>query len=328
VAIGKTIEQMVGGTGFHAIDFGKVAEVSNESGFADFAVLCRTTEQVRLIGDVLQQAGIPCRQVSRQVLRQAPGTAKLLSLLRVMAGQACYVDLNPLIDLIAPGISRKTLDIFKAWAYAAGMSLAQALRAAVRIPIPGMSTARQKRLAALVHLVHSLKNDCAGRTVPDIVAGCIARTTLAHHLQSDTVQTLLATADQGADLPAFLAAQALQRDTDLHRPDVEKVALMTLHASKGLEFPVVFIAGCEQGVIPFHRPGAEGLDPDEERRLFFVALTRAKERLYLSWARRRMRFGTTADQRLSPFVEDIERRLKQVVCAQPANAVQQQLSLF
>ncbi|KJS29102.1 MAG: hypothetical protein VR64_21605 [Desulfatitalea sp. BRH_c12] len=328
VAIGKTIEQMVGGTGFHAIDFGKVSEVSNESGFADFAVLCRTTEQVRLLGDVLQQAGIPCRQVSRQVLRQAPGTAKLLSLLRVMADQACYVDLNPLIDLIAPGISLKTLDMFKAWAYAAGLSLAQALRAAVRIPIPGMSTARQQRLAALVNLVHSLKNDCTGRTIPDIVAFCIARTTLVNHLQSDDVQTLIAAADQGADLPAFLAAQALQRDTDLHRPDVEKVALMTLHASKGLEFPVVFIAGCEQGLIPFHRPGATGVDLDEERRLFFVALTRAKERLYLSWARRRARFGTTADQRLSPFVEDIERRLKQVVAAQPANAVQQQLSLF
>jgi DNA helicase-2/ATP-dependent DNA helicase PcrA len=85
---------------------------------------------------------------------------------------------------------------------------------------------------------------------------------------------------------------------------------MTLHAAKGLEFPVVFIAGCEDGLIPFKRPPErEGTDVDEERRLFYVAMTRAKERLYLTWARRRRIFGKAAEREMSPFVTHIEQRL-------------------
>lgn len=83
---------------------------------------------------------------------------------------------------------------------------------------------------------------------------------------------------------------------------------MTLHASKGLEFPVVFIAGCEKDFIPFSRPDKQ-TDTDEERRLFYVAMTRAKEQLFLSHVKKRTVYGKTLAREISPFVSDIEERL-------------------
>jgi DNA helicase-2/ATP-dependent DNA helicase PcrA len=82
---------------------------------------------------------------------------------------------------------------------------------------------------------------------------------------------------------------------------------MTMHAAKGLEFPVVFIAGCEKDLIPLNRQGAE---PAEERRLFYVAMTRSMERLYLTRAKKRSIYGELLSRSPSPFVADIETRLK------------------
>jgi DNA helicase-2/ATP-dependent DNA helicase PcrA len=123
---------------------------------------------------------------------------------------------------------------------------------------------------------------------------------------------------------------ALQQDTDLYRPEVQKVAVMTLHAAKGLEFPVVFVTGCEDNLLPLQRPGSKTVDIAEERRLFYVGLTRAREQLYLTWARKRTLYGKTREQCQSPFVSDIEERLKRYLTAQskPQKNSQEQLSLF
>jgi DNA helicase-2/ATP-dependent DNA helicase PcrA len=91
---------------------------------------------------------------------------------------------------------------------------------------------------------------------------------------------------------------------------VEKVSLMTMHAAKGLEFPVVFITGCEQGFIPLERNDQQPADAAEERRLFYVAMTRAMERLYLTRAKKRRIYGQIEPRTLSPFVTDIESQLK------------------
>jgi len=111
----------------------------------------------------------------------------------------------------------------------------------------------------------------------------------------------------------FLANAALYTDTDAYLPLAEKVALITMHAAKGLEFPVVFIAGCEDDLIPLKREGSkqdEPIDKAEERRLFYVAMTRAMERLYLTRAKKRSVYGKLLDRSVSPFVADIESRLK------------------
>ncbi len=106
-----------------------------------------------------------------------------------------------------------------------------------------------------------------------------------------------------------MAAIALQTDADTYAPQAEKVALMTMHAAKGLEFPVVFVAGCEDGFLPFRRPGTDRVDINEEKRLFYVAMTRAKEQLYLTCAGKRRIYGKTEKRTISPFVAEIEERL-------------------
>ena len=104
---------------------------------------------------------------------------------------------------------------------------------------------------------------------------------------------------------------------------------MTMHAAKGLEFPVVFITGCEKGYIPFERVGDKQTDINEERRLFYVAMTRAKERLYLTRAKKRRIFGKLILRDLSPFVKDIEKQLRTHEAPVPKNKKRHvQLELF
>lgn len=329
VAIGMTIERMVGGTGFHAIDFGKIGERSHEHSFSDFAVLFRTTEQGRLMEEVLRKAGIPCQLASKEALARKSAAVKLLSLLRVMAGVGSYADLNPLTDLTAPGISRETLSGFKRWAYDRELSLDKALHTAMRLPIRELSTARQKRLVDLIRLIRTLGDDCKDRPIPAVIAHLMSKTTLARQLEEEDVQGVLsAAAGHDRHLSRFLDKQALQSDTDLYRPEAERVALMTMHAAKGLEFKVVFIAGCEDGLVPFYPSGDRSSDIDEERRLLFVAMTRAEDRLFVSWARKRRIYGKTGERQISPFLLDISPQLREHLSSQDKPSGQRQLSLF
>ncbi|HZB31344.1 MAG TPA: UvrD-helicase domain-containing protein [Streptosporangiaceae bacterium] len=113
----------------------------------------------------------------------------------------------------------------------------------------------------------------------------------------------------GDDLEAFLGRLALGAEVDAYDPRADSVALLTLHAAKGLEFSVVFLAGCEDGLLPLWLPGADDHDQAEERRLLFVGMTRARDRLYLSYARRRARFGPERETGASPFLRTLDAAL-------------------
>ncbi len=109
----------------------------------------------------------------------------------------------------------------------------------------------------------------------------------------------------GDDLERFLAEIATGAEVDALDPRAEAVTMLTLHAAKGLEFPVVFLVGCEDSLLPLRFPGSPA-DVDEERRLFFVGITRAQDRLYVSHARRRVRYGAERDTGPSPFLAAID----------------------
>ncbi|MBU8848226.1 MAG: ATP-dependent helicase, partial [Desulfobacterales bacterium] len=125
-------------------------------------------------------------------------------------------------------------------------------------------------------------------------------------------EKLLSIARLHNDLKDFLNVLALNQDTDILEFNVEKVSLMTMHAAKGLEFPVVFVSGCEQGLIPFAKDGENTDDLEEERRLFYVAMTRAMDILCLTYAKKRSIYGKSFKRQRSCFIEDIEKRLTQV----------------
>ncbi len=127
----------------------------------------------------------------------------------------------------------------------------------------------------------------------------------------EIAELFLKEAEKYPDPALFYEQIAMKRDIDTVDYGAEKVSLMTMHASKGLEFKVVFIAGCENGLIPFFNQNGKCDNIDEERRLFYVAMTRAKELLYLCHAKKRQIFGKTVISDRSPFLDDIEESLKQ-----------------
>jgi DNA helicase-2/ATP-dependent DNA helicase PcrA len=111
---------------------------------------------------------------------------------------------------------------------------------------------------------------------------------------------------EDASISTFLQEVALMTDQDEAEEAGDKVTLMTLHSSKGMEYPVVFIAGLEEGLFPMEQATDEKADLEEERRLFYVGVTRAEQRLYLSWARSRYRYGEQKSNTRSRFLEEVD----------------------
>jgi len=128
--------------------------------------------------------------------------------------------------------------------------------------------------------------------------------------KSNSLERLLDLAGQCKSTEDLLDHLFLARENETFAHRVEKVSLLTLHAAKGLEFPVVFMAGCEEGLLPLIRRGEE-TDVEEERRLFYVGMTRAKNVLYMSWAAKRAMHGKIFSPSVSRFVLDIEEKLKE-----------------
>jgi DNA helicase II / ATP-dependent DNA helicase PcrA len=176
--------------------------------------------------------------------------------------------------------------------------------------LPGLVQGDRKRVAALADFYTTVE-----ATQPGAITALIEAT---HHfvtvqggqqLPAEDLQRLLKVASSFEQrLADFLASTVLQREADFYDPRADRVTLMTLHAAKGLEFPTVFIAGCEEGLLPY-LPENRAAKVEEERRLFYVGMTRAQRRLILTHARRRRLFGQWLEHPRSSFVGDIERAL-------------------
>jgi superfamily I DNA/RNA helicase len=312
VAIGKRIEALVGGLGFHSMDFNTadVAEAQSHIGFSDIAVLFRTRSQAAVIDEVLSEAGIPCQTASRKAVQDQPGIAEHLALLRLAEGIGSFMDVDAALKRHPP-VSAKTIGKhLRAWALENGMGVEAALLTVKEKPIPGLSTSQQARLASLIVAVETLRKCASGASVRDRLRAVLSPALASEPLREAASRLVDMAVPFKRDVKGFFRALSLQTDMDLYRYDIEKVALMTMHSAKGLEFPIVFIAGCESGLIPYGLYGRETDDIDEERRLFYVAATRARERLVLSWARHRWIRGLKRRQTPSPFISDIGEPLK------------------
>jgi uncharacterized protein (TIGR00375 family) len=318
LAIARIIVQLVGGTGFHSIDTGQVddANLAAARSYADFAVLARTHHQLKMIADVFEQDGVPFQIASRRNSLKSWGLAELISFLRLVEGCGSDIDLDNGIALFTAGLNKKVNDQFKAWCYSKKISLQQGLINARRFPIPGLSRNQQQKLIDFADRITGLQNKTRTMTVAEKLQ-FLSQLPQFNSLvnteppSQEAFNNLIRFSQDFSDnTVVFLANAALHTDTDAYLPRAEKVALMSMHAAKGLEFPVVFIAGCEDDLIPLKRDGQIPVNMAEERRLFYVAMTRAMERLYLTRAKKRSVYGKRLDRSLSPFVRDIENRLK------------------
>ena len=338
VAIGKTIEKMVGGTGFYSMDSGAADAATDRRrlSFADFAVLFRTRSQGQIIFKTIEKAGIPCQLIDRKSVLDHPGVKAVISVFKLLNGVGIFNDFQTTAGVFNSLVSKKGMEILKTWIYQNNIPLADALVQSCRLPIPHMGRVRQQRLYSFIGRLSSFKENIIGLPVAEILELILRKTNLSGKYRGDpsfdrgSVHLLETGKAHQKDTAGFLAAIALSKDADLYDHRVEKVALLTMHAAKGLEFPVVYIAGCEDGFIPY-RSDTRPADMEEERRLFYVALTRAKRHLFLTKADHRRVNGHLQDRQISPFLEDIDNRYKRASFPGGKRAEkpnQEQLSLF
>jgi superfamily I DNA/RNA helicase len=255
-------------------------------------------------------------------------------------GYGSDVDLNNCLALFSAGLNKKAADHFKSWCYSKKFSQQQGFINAKRFPIPGLSRTQQQKLIDFADKIAGINAETAAMKVAEKlqylsrIPPCTAIVNTEPQSQEAFKNMIRLSEDFSDNTVEFLAKTALDTDTDAYLPLAEKVALMSMHAAKGLEFPVVFIAGCEDDLIPLKRKGSkqdEPTDTAEERRLFYVAMTRAMECLYLTRAKKRSVYGKLLPRSVSPFVADIENCLKKDESPQikkKKTSAQKQLRLF
>ena len=338
VAVGRAIERLVGGIGFFSMDFGQVDARGEKKtfGFSDVAVLFRTGRQEEQLAEKLMAAGIPCQSTTAR--QRTPGAAwqVLLSVFRLLEDVGSYLDLETAAPYLSDGLKPREIKLLTRWGISHDCSIHQVLDIARRLPLPGLERHSQRKIFDLTRKLENIRRDLATDSLHERLESLIRQLRLPenHHKESLFPEDIDISAIDGGTrmgVAEWISRISLQTDTDRYNDRAEKVTLLTMHAAKGLEFPVVFVTGCEDGLIPFRRPKQEENDIDEERRLFYVAMTRAEELLYLTYCRKRTIFGHTEDRQPSPFLIDIENRLKSFdksSTSRPRKKHSEQLRLF
>jgi DNA helicase-2/ATP-dependent DNA helicase PcrA len=288
----------------------------------DIALLYRTHAQSRVFEEALRRANLPYRVIGGLRFYDRAEVKDLLAYLRVIHNADDDVSLLRIVNKPARGIGKTTIDRLIATAASGGTSIYTALLA-TRDDGSQPSAAR-KKLAAFVQLIDDLRAQIAegpatlarqALLLTGYIEQLRAEDTVEADSRIENIQEVLTSMDQyEADaaepsLTEFLELVTLETDADRSVSD-DSLTLMTVHAAKGLEFPVVFVAGLEEETFPSHRGFAAEEDPDEleeERRLAYVAFTRARERLFLSHANMRRVYNDVKIRRRSRFIDEIPR---------------------
>jgi DNA helicase-2/ATP-dependent DNA helicase PcrA len=291
----QEIEKMMGGISYFSIDSGRSDNEEKSLTFADFAVFYRLSAQSQPLIEAFQRSGIPYQSVGQTPLTEYKDIQMVLACLWFLHNPDSTFHLETVLP-------------------------------------------KKKQRNQMISFLRDLRGQVAPHSVASMI-GLIHRFTLEQRIQpleeerTERVQQLVRRATPFENrLADFLESTVLQKETDLYDPRADRVTLMTLHAAKGLEFPVVFIVGCEEGLIPYQMEGRT-YDLAEERRLFYVGMTRAQEKLVLTHAKTRFLFGQKRQAEPSRFLNDIEEALieiKKMAPRRPAKETPEtvQLKLF
>jgi len=289
-----------------------------EKKYRDFAAFYRTNAQSRAIEEELVKARIPYAVVAGLRFYERREVKDVIAYLRVIANPADEVSLKRIIQSPPRGIGPKTLQRMEGWARERGVTLYEALGKA-----GGISDGMRKRVVEFIDLIESLREAARNDSPRDLILLVLGRTGyldwLSHESTAEAVSrrenveelvNVVAQyehdpANEDKTLTGLLDRVSLISDVDDYDDKSNRVSLMTLHCAKGLEFPIVFLVGMEDGLFPHHRRGEGAEDLEEERRLCYVGMTRAKEKLYLTNAERRRVFGSERFNFPSRFIEEI-----------------------
>ena len=285
----------------------------------DHAVLYRMNAQSNQIEQAFKRNGVPYRIIGGTRFFDRAEVKDMLAYLCAVNNPADDLRLVRILNNPPRGIGPATVQRAQAIAAAEHRPVWEVIRNARAYPELQKAAAR---LAQFADLMSGLRRQAGELPLPDFYEQVVSRTGYAVMLEAkDTVEdrtrlenvrelltsinSYIEDAEGEPTLAGFLDTIALYTDLDNHDPNEDCVVMMTMHAAKGLEFPVVFVVGVEEGIFPGIRAIGETEEMEEERRLCYVAMTRAKERLHLTCASQRMLFGRTSANRPSRFVGEI-----------------------
>ncbi len=292
-----------------------------EGSYGDYAVLYRTNAQSRLLEERMIAEGIPYDVVGGVNFYARKEIKDVLAYLKTIDNGQDDVAVKRIINIPKRGIGQTTIDRVQAYADDRQISFYDALKEADQIMTLGKAAAKVK---PFVELIQTFRSKLSYYGLRDLIDDVLEKTAYVEDLQNSDAEDRIANVDElvskvtyyeeqheEATLSEFLAEVALVADIDKVGDKDEKVLLMTLHSAKGLEFPHVYLAGMEDSVFPSYMTivSDDKSDMEEERRLAYVGITRAKEELTLTCAKMRMVRGETQYNPVSRFVREIPKEL-------------------
>jgi DNA helicase-2/ATP-dependent DNA helicase PcrA len=291
----------------------------------DIAILYRTNAQSRVLEEHLRAARVPAKVIGAVSFFERKEVKDVIAYLRILSNPAADSAFERVVNVPARGLGDATVDRLRAAARTGIGSMLEAARLAARGEVAGIGTAPRKKLHGFVELLDGLRDVVAqGASVAETIIQIVDRSGLRAKLEADDsaesrdrldnlaeLVTIASDFDDESEQPqsvdAFLERIALAAPSD-QEAGTETVVLMTIHIAKGLEWPVVFLTGMEDGLFPSLRE-RDGVSEDaaleEERRLAYVAITRARERLVFTNARTRRVWGEIRLQGPSRFLDDL-----------------------
>ena len=295
-----------------------LASYSQGSNWRDNAVLYRMNAQSSQLEFAFKRNGIPYRIIGGTRFFDHAEIKDMLAYLNVICTPADDLRLSRIINSPPRGIGERSVETARALAAENGCSLYEIVSHADRYVELSRAAVKMRLFANLIEELRAF----ASRNPPDALYDeLLEKTGYLRLLQesddekdktrAENVEELKSSMlsfmkDSGDEtLEGYLANVALYTDLDTYDRDSDAVVMMTMHSAKGLEFPTVYLVGMEEGIFPGIRAIGESAEMEEERRLCYVAITRAKRQLYLTCARQRMLFGRTTANRASRFIDEI-----------------------
>ncbi|MBU0702354.1 MAG: UvrD-helicase domain-containing protein [Chloroflexi bacterium] len=301
-----------------------IARLTAQEGVApgDCAVMYRTNAQSRALEETFVRAGLPYRLVGATRFYSRREIKDMIAFLRLIHNPAEGVSMARVINIPPRAIGKKTVAALEDAAQARGVSIYQVLEeiSNPQSPIPNLGTRAQRALTAFLEMLEGWIAAREQLTAAQLIDRVLEDTRYAAYLRDGTEEgedrwaNVLELRNVAADyedltLTDLLSDVALVSDVDSLSGEVNAPTLLTLHSAKGLEFPIVFIVGLEEGILPHSRSLDDAEEMAEERRLMYVGLTRAKDRLFLTYAFSRTRYGEREFSEPSRFLDDLPPEL-------------------
>lgn len=278
---------------------------------SDIAILYRTNGQSRVFEEGLLNKGIACKVVGGYYFYNRKEIKDLIAYLRLLYNPSDAVSLTRVINVPKRGIGEAAIKNLENLALINGNSM-----------YDNLST---KKELEFKYLIEDLRNDVENSSLTDLIDKILVKTGIKDELSSDmslenelrlenlmefkSITSNFEEREGNVSLGDFLEEISLIADISQHKEDGEEVTLMTIHSAKGLEFTIVFLVGMEEGIFPHANSIMESDGLEEERRLCYVGITRAKEKLYLTNAKRRMLYGKDTVNPPSRFIKEIDEEL-------------------